>query len=381
MKSHLFFVTALFALAASQKVAVPADLAQSFSASATEGLQVSFGGDASEGITNGQTCMPILTIHPDIRSPPTFALGDSSGVNRAISYTIVMLDTTDDIARKVQYLQTGFKATGDKTRLEATGEPAVPYEPPSVASGAHQFSFLLYQQRGQELVQLSAVPSNGAGSTEPFDLKAFEAANNLQPPRVGMAIRVDGNAGELGQSPSSSTSARVFIPIGTQATSSSISTPVSITTSPPSTSPSSTASMTDDTAPGSFPFTFTFNSVTLPSLSLSLASLDSQSSSDQSLTRPAPTTPSSSLSDSPSTSPFASDAPSASSGKPRTSTVVVTESPTSTPFDSSGVLLGADAEGDSGNSAAGGLHESSYAAIFVAAVMLLAQISWHTVML
>lgn len=54
MKSH-FCVTTLFALAAAQKVTVPADLAQSFSSSGTEGLQVSFGSDASEGITNGQT--------------------------------------------------------------------------------------------------------------------------------------------------------------------------------------------------------------------------------------------------------------------------------------------------------------------------------------
>ncbi|KLJ12195.1 hypothetical protein EMPG_12745 [Blastomyces silverae] len=369
MKSHLFFVTALFTLAASQQAAVPADLAQSFSASGTEGLQVSFGGDASEGITNGQT----VSID-DIRSQPTFALGDSSGVNRAISYTIIMLDTTDDNARKVQYLQTDFKATGDKTRIEATGEPAVPYEPPAIASGPRQFSFLLYQQRGQELVQLSGVPSNGAGSTEPFDVKAFEAANNLQPPRVGMAIRVDGNADELVQSPPSSTSAPVFIPIGTQTTSSStISTLVFSTTSPPSILPSSTTSTTDDTAAGSspFPFAFTFNSATLPSLLLSLASLDSQSSSEQSLARPASTTPSSSLSDS----------PSPAAGKPRTSTVIVTETPISTPFDSSGVLVGAGAEEDGGNSAAGGLHGSSYAAMFVAVAMVLAQISWHTLML
>ncbi|PGH07429.1 hypothetical protein GX51_01728 [Blastomyces parvus] len=377
MKFHLFFLAAIFTLVASQQVAVPADLAQSFSASGTEGLQVSFGGDASEGITNGQT----VSID-DIRSPPTFALGDSSGVNRAISYTIIMLDTTDDNARKIQFLQTGFRATGDKTRLEATGEPVVPYKPPSVASGPRQFSFLLYRQRGEELVQLSGVPSDGTGSTGSFDLKAFEAANNLQSPRVGMAIRVAGNAGEPGQTPPSSASAPVSVPAGTQATDSSISTPPFISSSGASALPSNTASTTDNTAAGSspFPFTFTFNSATLSSQSLSLATLDSQSSSEPSLTRPASTTPYS-LSDSQSTSPSASDSPRPSTRNPRTSTVVITANPTSTPANSSGELAGADAEVDSGNSAAGGLYASSYIAMLVTAVMLLAQISWHILML
>ncbi|PGH11797.1 hypothetical protein AJ79_04699 [Helicocarpus griseus UAMH5409] len=185
MKSNFLFATALFTLAASQQASVPADLAESFSDSGTDGLQVSFGGDASEGLTDGDTVRP-----QDISNPPTFALGDSSGVNRGISYMIMMIDTTDDNARKVQYMQSGFRASGDKTKLEAEGEPAVPYEPPTLDGGPRQFSFLLYRQRGQQASQLSEVPSGGAS----FDVKSFESENNLQPPRAGMAIMVDENA-------------------------------------------------------------------------------------------------------------------------------------------------------------------------------------------
>ncbi|PGH34143.1 hypothetical protein GX50_03012 [[Emmonsia] crescens] len=364
MKPHSFLVTTLFTLAASQQVAVPADLAESFSASGTQGLQVSFGGDASDGITNGNT-----VGLEDVSSQPTFALGDSSGVNRAISYTILMLDTTDDNARKVQFLQTGFKATGDKTKLEAEGEPDVPYAPPSLDSGRRQFTFLLYQQRGQDLAQLSGVPRSRTGAAGPFDVKAFETANNLQPPRVGMAIIVDGNAGEPEQSPPPSESELEFVPFATQETSPFTSTPTFTSTSVSTISSISTAGEVDDDVTG-FPFSFAFTSIPAAALSPSSPSplLDAPSSEEQSLTEPT------ALSASPSTS----SSPSPAARQTRTSIVVVMASPTIIPAASAGEPVGAAREVNTGDSAAAGLYGSAYSGMFVAAILLLAQVGWYT---
>ncbi|QSS63172.1 hypothetical protein I7I51_00229 [Histoplasma capsulatum] len=370
MKSH-FCVTTLFALAAAQKVTVPADLAQSFSSSGTEGLQVSFGSDASEGITNGQT----ISLN-DAQSPPTFALGDSSGVNRAISYTIIMLDTTDRNARKVQFLQTAFKATGDKTKLAAEGEPFIAYKPPSFGQGPRQFSFLLYQQRGQDLTQLSGVPSSGTG---PFDLKKFETANNLQPPRVGMAITIldDGNAGEPRKDHPLSTSALPFGPFAPQEISSSPFISALIPVLSTASSPNTKTAV--DTVEASFPaFPFTSGSpTTIPTPLLSLATSDSQLLSEQPIITPASTVSSSFQSASPSVSPAASSSVSASTSpaarQTRTSIVVVTASPTSTATSSSSELLGAAREGDSDRSAGAGLYGSAYGAMFLEIALLLAQ--------
>ncbi|OJD17261.1 hypothetical protein AJ78_02643 [Emergomyces pasteurianus Ep9510] len=358
----------LVTLAASQQATVPADLAESFSPSGTEGLQVRFGGDASEGIPNG------LTVGPEaVSGPPTFALGDSSGVNRAVSYIIAMLDTTDDDARKVQFLQSGFKATGDKTKVRAEGEPAVPYEPPSLERGPRQFSFLLYRQRGQELARLGGIPS--VGSTEPFDVKAFEAANNLQPPRVGMAIIVDGNAGRLEQSPPSSTSAPVFVPFATLGTLASSSASTIITTFVSTVSSAGTAATVQDNVtepPSIFVFTFT-PAPGSPPHSPSPSRFDSLPSSAQSLTESTSTAHSTSLS--------ASVSPTPAAGETQTSVVVVMASPTSTTGAASGDLASAAGEIDSGNSAASVLHGSANSGMFLSAILLVAQVVWYSLAL
>ncbi|EER43901.1 conserved hypothetical protein [Histoplasma capsulatum H143] len=382
MKSH-FCVTTLFALAAAQKVTVPADLAQSFSSSGTEGLQVSFGSDASEGITDGQT----ISLN-DAQSPPTFALGDSSGVNRAISYTIIMLDTTDRNARKVQFLQKAFKATGDKTKLAAEGEPFIPYKPPSFGQGPRQFSFLLYQQRGQDLAQLSGVPSSGTG---PFDLKKFETANNLQPPQVGMAITMldDGNADEPRKDHPLSTSALPFEPFSPQDISSSPFVSALIPVLP--TASSLNTKTAGDTVEVSFPaFAFTSGSpTTISTPLLSLATSDSQLLSEQSTITPASTVSSSFQSASPSVSPSVSPSASPSVSAPtspaarqtRTSIVVVTASPTSTATSSSGELVGAAREADNDRSAGASLYGSAYGAMFLEITLLVTQAGLYMLVL
>ncbi|KAK2785683.1 hypothetical protein FQN53_007470 [Emmonsiellopsis sp. PD_33] len=210
---HLFTTTALLTLAASQAT-VPSILSESFTSD--DGLQVSFGGDASEGLQNGAT-----VNLKQAAQPPTFALGDASGVNRATTYLIMMLDTTDPAAMTLHYLQSGFQASGDKTKLEPQGgggEAEVPYTPPTATDGPRDYTFLLYRQQqqrggGGDNAQdnlavgegLKGLPA-GDGDGEAFDVKAFEEGNELQPARAGLAVRIDEDAGE--RDPSSSS--RVF---------------------------------------------------------------------------------------------------------------------------------------------------------------------------
>ncbi|KAK2786199.1 hypothetical protein FQN52_007945 [Onygenales sp. PD_12] len=236
---HLFTTTALLTLAASQAT-VPSILSESFTSD--DGLQVSFGGDASEGLQNGATVnlkrnsnLPSPSPSPSLNKtkipnthqkteaaqPPTFALGDASGVNRAATYLIMMLDTTDPAAMTLHYLQSGFQASGDKTKLEPQGgggEAEVPYTLPTATDGPRDYTFLLYRQQqqrggGGDNAQdnlavgegLKGLPA-GDGDGEAFDVKAFEEGNELQPARAGLAVRIDEDAGE--RDPSSSS--RVF---------------------------------------------------------------------------------------------------------------------------------------------------------------------------
>lgn len=165
---------------------VPAKLSGGFS---TE-VQVNFQGDSSDGFQDGDT-IPFA----DTANTPVFALGDSSGVNTAVTYMIVMIDSTDENNFIMHYLQTDFKATGQKTGLEASGEPRVPYAQPGAfgEQGARQYTFLLYRQKTASGVgsEVQTVPAAG----EKFDYEAFGAANGLEPPRAGVAMKVDVGAG------------------------------------------------------------------------------------------------------------------------------------------------------------------------------------------
>lgn len=156
---------------------VPASLSKGFD---TE-MQVNFQGDSALGFKDGDT-IPF----PDTTNEPVFALGDSSGVNTAISFMVMMLDTTDEKNFIMHYLQADFKATGDKTGLSASGEPKIPYAKPGSfgESGERQYTFLLFQQKRNS--EVKAMPNAG----EKFDYEAFSQANGLKPPNAGVAMKV-----------------------------------------------------------------------------------------------------------------------------------------------------------------------------------------------
>jgi hypothetical protein len=144
-------------------------------------IQVNFQGNSAQGFSDGDT-IPF----PDTEKVPVFALGDASGVNTRISYTILMIDTTDQNNFIMHYLKSNFKATGEKTGLESDSTPKVAYAKPGSLgeSGERQYTFLLYLMKGS--TDLQSVPQAG----EKFDYEAFGAANNLEPPTAGVAMKV-----------------------------------------------------------------------------------------------------------------------------------------------------------------------------------------------
>ncbi|EEH48638.1 uncharacterized protein PADG_04717 [Paracoccidioides brasiliensis Pb18] len=360
MKSYLFFTAFLFTLGTSQQFPIPADLAAGFSSSGTQGLQVSFGGDASEGITNGET----VNLE-DARNPPTFALGDSSGVNRAISYTILMLDTTDNNARKVQFLQSGFRATGDKTKLETQEVPIIPYEAPSPDAGPRQFSFLLYQHQGQQPAQLKAESNGDAG---PFDVKAFESANNLKPARAGIALLVrDSNYGQSQDSPTSESKSNSVPPAtGDPSTSTSASIFVSVLTTNSTSTPTSSSATTTRGALLQSLFPLSASNFIKTALSTSSsASTVSASPSNSSL----------------SSSPSVSTQSSHSSLQTQTTTVVVTAITATTSGATAGAVSRTAVAISSNESVADALYDSMYSGVVLATVVLLVQAAWYTLVL
>jgi Phosphatidylethanolamine-binding protein len=182
---------------------VPASLSKDFKGE----IQVSFKGDSAEGFNDGET-IPF----PDTANDPVFALGDASGVNTAISFMIIMIDTTDENNFVMHYLGTDFKASGEKTGLDSPSAPKVPYSKPGSfgETGARKYTFLLYQQKGT--AELKDTPQPGGK----FDYEGFGAANKLKPPTAGIAMTVNigdtsapepeaGAAGGAPPSPSSAT--------------------------------------------------------------------------------------------------------------------------------------------------------------------------------
>ncbi|ERF74762.1 hypothetical protein EPUS_04931 [Endocarpon pusillum Z07020] len=233
-KSSVFALTAL--LLPSVLAQVPASLSGDFN---TE-IQVNFNGDSSSGFEEGDT-IPFA----DTANQPVFALGDASGVNTAISFMVMMIDTTDENNFIVHYAQTDFKTTGEKTSISASSDPKIPYAKPGSfgESGERKYTFLLYQQRGSR--EMQGMPKAG----EKIDITAFNAANDLKPPMAGIAMNV--NVGE--PSADSPAPAPASAPASTPAPASSPS-PASTsaaasaaTSAPPTTSSTSTTTSTQTT--------------------------------------------------------------------------------------------------------------------------------------
>ena len=130
---------------------------------------------------------PAADTNTDTSSAPTFALGDSSGVNTAISFVIILLDTTTN-NRVLHYAQADFKADGDKTGIASSSQPALSYKAPGTLgeSGSRQYSFLMYEQNGD--VKLPSAGQN-------FDAKQFESSNGLNAALAGISMNVDTGSG------------------------------------------------------------------------------------------------------------------------------------------------------------------------------------------
>lgn len=157
---------------------VPAELSQGFD---TE-MQVSYNGDSSIGFQDGDK-VPFT----DTSEVPVFALGDSSGVNTRVSFMIMMIDTTDQSNFVMHYLETDYKASGEKTGLTPSGSAQVPYAKPGSLgeSGARQYTFLLYLQDPD--TKITSTPIAG----DKFDANAFNTANSLEPANAGLSMKVE----------------------------------------------------------------------------------------------------------------------------------------------------------------------------------------------
>lgn len=209
-----FSLTNVLALAATLRVAVaqssiPKSLTAGFSSALQ--LQASFTNDPSEGFADGTKFK-----QTDTTANPTFALGDASGVNTAISFCILLVDTTCPNSFALHFAQTSFKADGDKTQLGANGQAAYAYAAPGSfgEKGLRQYSFLMYSQPSDTFT-FKGLPQKGAT----FDINAFESTNGLKDAKAGTSFSVDlggstgcgGNGG--GQSsPASSAAASVTSP-------------------------------------------------------------------------------------------------------------------------------------------------------------------------
>ena len=173
--------TVFLALSVRAQSSVPPPLSSSFDSSAIQ-LQVSYNGDAFNGFADGST-VPLSNT----RSQPVFALGDASGVNTAISFFVMMVDTTDMSDIVLHFLQTDFKASGGKTGIASASQPLVTYQAPGAfgETGSRQYSFLLYEQTGDG--NLQGIPQGG----ENFDVTSFENTNDLSGAEAGIAMFVD----------------------------------------------------------------------------------------------------------------------------------------------------------------------------------------------
>ncbi|KAF2454737.1 hypothetical protein BDY21DRAFT_290816, partial [Lineolata rhizophorae] len=165
---------------------IPSDLAGSFTSGGSFEIQCSYENDAAEGFADGTEFS-----EQETSQEPVFALGDSTGVNTALNFLILMVDTTCDNNRVLHYAQPGFQATGDRTQISADNGPAaLDYQAPGSfgETGRHQYSFLLYfEPRGGSSFSVQGLPNEG----EAFDVQEFQDANDLDDPRAGVAMVVD----------------------------------------------------------------------------------------------------------------------------------------------------------------------------------------------
>jgi hypothetical protein len=182
------------AAASGAAAAVPSDLSGGFKPDQLT-MQVSFDNQASSGIPNGAEESTQQTSQE-----PTFALGDSSGVNTEIKFVIFMVDTTSSSNRVLHYVRSDFQATGEETKISSNKPPQMPWKGPGTLgeNGQRQYTFLMYEQPGAFNGQ--GMPQNG----QPVNVQDFVKQNGLQKAIAGQTMSVNVGQG-TGQGSGNST--------------------------------------------------------------------------------------------------------------------------------------------------------------------------------
>ncbi|KAI9778029.1 MAG: hypothetical protein M1839_008434 [Geoglossum umbratile] len=190
---------------------VPSDLSHAFILASIQ-LQVSYNDSASDGFRDGA-----LLSEQETAKQPTFAFGDASGINTARAFIVMMVDTTSS-TRALHFLQTDFKASGDKTLMESSAQPAFPYRAPLTMNekGKRQYTFLLFQQTPNNF-KARDVPTDGQN----FDVAKWLSSNSLADAVAGVTLNVDPDAASNKDQPTSTSSSRP----ASASTSTSISAP------------------------------------------------------------------------------------------------------------------------------------------------------------
>jgi hypothetical protein len=148
---------------------------------------------------------------------PTFAFGEASGINTVLAFIILMVDITSS-NRTLHFLQTGFKASGDKTLMESSTSPAFPYHAPLTMgeNGERQYAFLLIQQTPNDGFKAKDVPTDGQN----FDVAKWLDSNGLADAVAGVTMNVSPDAASNKDQPapaSNSTTISLLIPASTSA--------------------------------------------------------------------------------------------------------------------------------------------------------------------
>ncbi|KAF2873266.1 hypothetical protein BDV95DRAFT_627972 [Massariosphaeria phaeospora] len=232
MLSKIFRRAALAAAVVQVAIAqstIPQDLSSVFSTSTD--VQVSFTGEAQNGFQDGTEFSK-----EEVAQVPEFALGDSSGISTSARYTILMVDTTCDDARKLHYAKANFQVS-QGVKIESEAEPALTYAAPGSfgeTGDDRKYTFLMYNHPRQAEVSDLKLPEGD----EAFDAKKFQDDNGFKDPvaGLGMVVKLGGQSSCDGSSSNPT-----------------LDTPESSSAAVSSAAPSATPSATPSAAPSATP--------------------------------------------------------------------------------------------------------------------------------
>ncbi|KAF2116558.1 hypothetical protein BDV96DRAFT_490826 [Lophiotrema nucula] len=195
---------ASFLSAALAQDSVPSDLRAGFASSGID-VQASYTNDAVDGFKDG------TTFEKDaVKSEPTFALGDSSGISPQRLYTIIMVDTTCDDKRTLHFARANYKFQFDITEIATDSAPFQVYKAPGSfgeTGDDRKYSFLMYDNpEGNNITTLS-LPNEG----DAFDVNQFQDDNGFEDAvaGLGMVAKLGGQTncdGQQSSNPSQSSS-------------------------------------------------------------------------------------------------------------------------------------------------------------------------------